>query len=269
MTIALTIKCNDGMVIAADSATTMTQMTPNGPEVLNIYDNAAKVFHLHKAIPVGAVTWGLGNIGFSSVSTLVKEFRKKITDNGDIKTESYTVEEITRLFYEFIYKEKYQNSGSQGSMGFVIGGYSSDSDLPEKWRIIIDEHGNCDGPELLADTNSSGAYWAGQPEALNRILSGFSFGLPEVLRLAGLQNNKIQEIIDLCSNHLTAPMVTPSMPIQDAIDLAEYLIDTTIKFVKYTPGHQTVGGPIEISVITRYEGFKWIKRKHFYDTKIN
>lgn len=27
---------------------------------------------------------------------------------------------------------------------------------------------------------------------------------------------------------------------------------------------KTVGGPIEIAVITKHEDFKWVKRKHFY-----
>ncbi len=59
------------------------------------------------------------------------------------------------------------------------------------------------------------------------------------------------------------------MPIQDAIDLAEFLVSATIQFVRFTPGEPTVGGPIEIATITKHEGFKWVSRKHYYDTRFN
>lgn len=66
-----------------------------------------------------------------------------------------------------------------------------------------------------------------------------------------------------------AQLVTPYMPIQDAIDLADFLVQTTIKYVQYTPGHPTVGGPTDIATITKHEGFKWIKRKHFFNVDLN
>ena len=59
------------------------------------------------------------------------------------------------------------------------------------------------------------------------------------------------------------------MPIQDAIDLAEFLVDLTIKYVRFSAGAQTVGGPIEIAAITKHEKFKWIHRKHYYDADLN
>ncbi len=50
VTIALVIKVNDGVVLAADSATTMGSVGgPDGSlQVMNIYNNANKVFNLHK-----------------------------------------------------------------------------------------------------------------------------------------------------------------------------------------------------------------------------
>jgi len=62
--------------------------------------------------------------------------------------------------------------------------------------------------------------------------------------------------MELCQKMLTVPMVTPPMPIQDAIDLAEFLVDTIVKFSKFPPGAPTVGGPTEIAAITKHEGFK-------------
>ena len=59
------------------------------------------------------------------------------------------------------------------------------------------------------------------------------------------------------------------MPIQDALDLAEFLVDLTIKVSRFIPGPAVVGGPIEVAGITKHEGFKWIKRKYYYEERLN
>jgi hypothetical protein len=59
------------------------------------------------------------------------------------------------------------------------------------------------------------------------------------------------------------------MPIQDVIDLAEFLVHSTIMFSRFAPGAPTVGGPIEIAAITKHEGFKWVQRKYYYDLRLN
>ncbi len=61
-----------------------------------------------------------------------------------------------------------------------------------------------------------------------------------------------------------------AMPIQDAIDLARYCVETTVGFVRFSVLRpKTVGGPVEIAVITKHEGFKWVQRKHFYPSVLN
>ena len=61
MTIAVSVRVNDGVVLAADSATTLIGPgSPDGGRVLNVYNNANKVFNLLKGAPIGLMTWGLG-----------------------------------------------------------------------------------------------------------------------------------------------------------------------------------------------------------------
>jgi hypothetical protein len=64
-------------------------------------------------------------------------------------------------------------------------------------------------------------------------------------------------------------MGTPMVPIQDAIDLAEYLVNATSAFAKFRRGAATVGGPVESAAITKHEGFKWVKRKHYFNSDLN
>jgi hypothetical protein len=59
------------------------------------------------------------------------------------------------------------------------------------------------------------------------------------------------------------------MPIQDAIDLVHFLIDVTCGFVRFAPGPATVAQPIDSAAITRHEGFRWVRRKHYYSSTLN
>lgn len=278
MTIAISLKVNDGLVLAADSASSILIYNPNGTSgVLNVYENANKVFNLHKEIPVGAITWGSGSIGSASTSTLVKDFRELITNHPEHKIDpnAYTVEDIVNRFYNFIYNEKYLSFFSQWnpplrpSLGFTIGGYSSGATQSEVWQINIQEGGVSAGPQKIKDFEECGADWNGVPEPISRLILGYSPHFSQILSMAGIDDKKISEIMTLAQNHLQTPMIIPAMPIQDAIDIAHFLVDLTAKYVKYDSGPPTVGGPIEIAAITKHEGFKWISRKHYFSNTFN
>lgn len=51
--------------------------------------------------------------------------------------------------------------------------------------------------------------------------------------------------------------------------MAETLVSLESFRQQVTLSHETVGGPIDVSVITRGDGFIWIKRKHYFDPKLN
>lgn len=279
MTIAISLKVNDGLVLAADSASTMILQDPatGNTGVSNVYNNANKVYCLHKELPIGAITWGSGSIGPSSIATLAKDFRKLITEEDSyiVDPENYTVEEIAHKFYKFMYVDSYlpifTTWPQKPALGFMVAGYSAKANMAEEWIIEIENGtGNCQGPKLRRGELETGVTWNGEPEALTRLLCGFGTGLPTILQGCGyLDQQQIIDIITQCRVSLQAPVVIPPMPIQDAIDLAEFLVETTINFSRFIPGPPTVGGPIEIAAITKHEGFKWVRRKHYYNVEYN
>lgn len=278
MTIAISIKVNDGIVLASDSAATLIGRDPSGrASVFNIYENADKVFNLKKGSPIGAITWGSGSIGNSSISTLVKDFRKRITNpNSDLKfnAENYGIQEVVKLFKDFFYEENYSpaykdwKKEQKPRLGFIIAGYSSGEDLAEEWRFDIIK-GECSEPQMVRKKEVAGISWNGEIEAIHRLYFGFSPGLANLLKNMGFDDKKISEVINQCRMQLRLPMVVPAMPIQDAIDLAKYLVEFTIQCSKFSPGAPVVGGPIDIAVITKHEHFKWVQRKYYYNTKFN
>ncbi|HVV76783.1 MAG TPA: hypothetical protein VHC43_12165 [Mycobacteriales bacterium] len=274
MTIAITLKVHDGVVLAADSASTLLQSSPEGVGVINVYNNANKIFNLRKGLPIGAITWGAGNLGVASTSTLAKDLRRRFTDESDewhLNPETYTIGEVAQHVKEFFFDQHYQEAFAEWpqkpELGFTIAGYSANSPLAEEYQVVIAD-GDCVGPTALRPPDDTGLTWNGNPEAITRLMFGVSTFTPQVLTTMGL-GEQAQAITDALSQQQVAPLVQAAMPIEDAADLAEFLVHATVRFVRFLPGADTVGGPIEIAAITKHEHFKWIKRKHYYSRELN
>jgi hypothetical protein len=172
--------------------------------------------------------------------------------------------------YEECYAPTFGSWASKPALGFVVGGYSTGVDLAEEWKIDIDSQGTCTGPTLLRPLDQCGLSWSGEPEAISRLILGFRPMLSSVFeKQLGVPTSQIPQAMQILTEQLQAQVVADSMPIQDALDLAHFLVDVTEKFSRYTPGAATVGGPIEIAAITKHEGFKWVNRKYYYSRELN
>ena len=63
--------------------------------------------------------------------------------------------------------------------------------------------------------------------------------------------------------------VIGSLPIEELANLAETLVMLESLKEKVTSPSESVGGPIDVAIITKHEGFVWGKRKLYFDPKIN
>jgi hypothetical protein len=281
VTIAIAAVVNEGVVLASDSATTLLGAPVGGKrDVINVYESASKVFNLYKALPIGGYTFGAGNINDASISTLAKDFRSTLMAGKPIgptrwqfKPKGYTIEEVAIAARQFLYEDRYLPVYGTGTdkpeLGFNVAGYSSGSDHAEVWAIAVDSTGACAAPTPVRKANETGLAWAGQPEAISRLVIGIATGLPDSLAKIGVPAADVPAAIAVIKNDLEIPVVPPAMPIQDVIELARFLVHATVMFTKFAPGPSTVGGPIEIATITKHEGFKWVQRKHYYDATLN
>lgn len=272
MTIAISLHVNDGIVLASDSAASVWARGPDQKTigVVNVYNHADKVFNLCKEFPIGAITWGSGSIGNSSISTLLKDFRRQVTPTLD--QDAYTIEEVTGLFADFVYSQNYvpafKDWEQKPDLGFMVGGYSAKKDYAEEWKFDI-IGGTITGPYKVRGENETGMTWNGESEAITRLYFGHGAGLPTILSNAGIDKPKLEEIMQLINQHLAVPFVVAPMPIQDAIDIAAFFVNLTVEFSRFKPGAPTVGGPVDIASITKHEGFKWVRRKHYYQSNLN
>jgi hypothetical protein len=279
LTIAISLKVNDGLVLASDSASTLVNQQ-NGL-VVNVYNNANKIFNLRKGFPIGAVTWGAGAIGSAAISTLAKDLRRRFSGDDQTHTDwriegnNYSIQQVAERLRAFMYEELYvpafANQPTKPELGFAVVGYSSGGAIAEGYNVFIDNQGQCAAPAIRHPTNAgSHIAWNGQAEAIARLILGFSQALRVVLEQdLAVPVAQIQQAIDVIQSKLATPLVEPAMPIQDAIDLAAFLVDMTIKYQRFMPGADTVGGPIELAAITKHEGFKWVRRKHYFQAELN
>jgi hypothetical protein len=75
-----------------------------------------------------------------------------------------------------------------------------------------------------------------------------------------LDAQQVQAMIQAL-NPLQMQIPLAGMPLQDCVNLAIFFIRTTIMAQRLTVGIRGCGGPIDVAIITRRDGFKIIQRK--------
>jgi hypothetical protein len=60
-----------------------------------------------------------------------------------------------------------------------------------------------------------------------------------------------------------------SLPIGELGAVAETFLGASQLLKRVSPELETVGGPVDVAVISKGDGFVWIKRKHYFDESIN
>ncbi|MBS1914929.1 MAG: hypothetical protein JST87_01560 [Bacteroidetes bacterium] len=262
MSIVAAIKVYDGVVLGADSATTITgSVIPGNQQIVKSYQNAQKIFQIAD-LKVGVLTYGLGNIGNRSMASIISEFSKKIRKDGVV---DIGVKKVAEMFFEYIrdiYQEAFKNVTNptpipvqgQFQLGFYIGGYSDDNPLASEWEFVLPGDKTI---RKVRDENQFGASWRGQSLPFFRLHMGFDPRILDVLT----QKFKlpVEEVAKIAKNFETKVQYV-GMPLQDAVDFMEYILKTTINYSKFEIGIPVCSEPIDIAVITT-KGFTSIKYK--------
>lgn len=100
-------------------------------------------------------------------------------------------------------------------------------------------------------------------------------------------DERIEQAIDILGQNLpinilsnfnkiqSQKYITPLLEMVDDLDksqmaeLAETLVNLTLFKRKMSMDTDTVGGPIDVAIISKGEGFIWIKRKHYFKLDLN
>jgi len=95
------------------------------------------------------------------------------------------------------------------------------------------------------------------------------------LRLKRISTKIIDEFAKAITKYRQDNYIDPTLGIvgvlskNDLAEMAESLVHLTSLKRKYSPQSETVGGPIDVAVISKGDGFVWIKRKLYFDKEMN
>lgn len=269
MSIIVSVKIHDGIVLAADSATTFFFKDGSPGQ---IYEHVNKIVNVVKGAPVGVMTCGAGGVGNASIATLLKDFRCRLASDDErwrLDRNTYTISEISTRLRDF-FCERANEVQFKGQLMLRVCGYSASRPLPEVWQVLLNDC-DCPDPTAVQVENDIGPLWNGESEALDRILLGTGSHISSALAEAlGLNSEQAAEAATKLLPKLYQALILPAAPVQDAIDLARFMVETTKGFIRFSINKvKTVDGLVEIAAITKHEGFKWVQRKHFYSPSLN
>lgn len=268
MSIMCCIYVPEGIVMAADSRLTRTKPTKN-PVVLpsvddpstktvfisettyTLSDNTQKVL-LIKKVNVGVSFCGNAIIDGMTVADFIRRFEIEKVSTLD------TTEEVARKLSEY-----YKGNGTH----FFVCGYNED--IPFVYDVI-------NGYTRSNISTSTIKKAAPKDVANDGGVQEQEIGVPENLLLKNVDETDTSEAPVITFGALWAGQKTAitkivnnspilnadwkTMPLKDAVDFAEFLIDTTIKYERFCDDIQTCGGDIDILVITKDEAF-WKQHK--------
>lgn len=75
----------------------------------------------------------------------------------------------------------------------------------------------------------------------------------------------VQKLWDIGRENPRFAFKYPLFSLQDAIDLSEYLITATSTFQRFANEVPTVGGEVDIALLTPFHNFQWIRRKELME----
>ena len=288
MSLIVSVYSSEGIVMASDSRTSFNSVQqilgqnvrlPSG----HYFDTVDKTFVTVNNC--GISTCGDGSINKKPISGIIKNFSKNIVLPTD------TVHETASKLLTFI-----QQLNTNTNIIFHVYGFDLDNSgnkIINGFRIYT-----LNGKIVqITNPGGAGAAWDGETAVMTRLIKNIYISD----NVKDIPNNStlflpttIQGTLQPTVNPTTLqPVANPSNPqplqlpasilipkagltsypnqnipwelmsIQDAIDFAEYAIKTTIDTMKFTATNKTVGGPIDILVITP-DRAKWIKKKKSY-----
>ena len=230
MTLIVSVLVEDCIVLAGDSVSTLTTRAPQEtpePEPIKTFPNMQKIFPFYDNFGIGA--WGHGSFNGRSLGFRLRALEDNFTAEGRcFNTVNEVVQAISEKLLHLAFEDEWYDDNP---FGFYVAGYTGQSATVAKFQYDEEE-----GP-AISSCDSFGSYAACETSVVDCI--------KELYR----------QVVD----HGSPPFGQFSL--QTAIDYALFLIRTTIEFQKFSSKVATVGGAIDVAVVTRLDGFRWIQRQ--------
>ena len=213
---------------------------------------------------------------------------------ADFPINAKTKEEMINLFLLDIEKAEIGSWWSYQS-GIVFSGYGDKEIFPSVIEFsLLGRLGknilrnNIKVTDVISDSTACISPFA-QPNVINTFIRGIAPDFKDMifnelealvsgtLNIVGKKHteelNKLKDelkskIEDFQHQHFSQPIlsIVDSLPKSNLADMAEALINLTALRQQVSTEAQTVGGPTDVALITKMDGFVWIKKKQLFQS---
>ena len=233
MSFLIAVYVNEGIVLASDRRTTYTNTQEEGRKIIqrigiHSTDSTDKTFLCPNS--AGIATCGEASLLGKPITGYIQEMiRSKITPDCDVT-------DIPDIIIDY-----FSAFNDRPKTRFLIAGYSlKANEIKQKvYKLNLETN----YVEEI-DASNQGATWDGETLTLTRLIQPVAIMSPE----GQYQNLPFEEIL---WNYFT---------LQDAVDFARYAVETTIRTMRFKNVVETVGGQVDILVITPGET-KWLQKE--------
>jgi len=255
VSLVVSLRVPDGIVVAADSLTTSQNLiefvardinlecanckeTIRGQEIelppipipFSASSYTQKLLPIHKRYAISA--FGKGVLNNKSMYYHVKQFERLAGRDALVETFNCFIRYLeAELLLEYPqYRE--EAPADWHPIGFHINGFENDSQklAGVTYELFIGRD------NIIQRRDNIGCTIGGEMKVVHKLWE------------LAKEDKRVQFKYGLLS-------------LQDAIDLSIFFINTTSTFQRFTNEVQTVGGEIDIALLTPFHGFQWIKRK--------
>jgi hypothetical protein len=242
VTAAVIICVAGGVVLAADSRSSICEDTTRGRRVLTTHDGAHKVVSWGRAL--GAVCVGAGSIGGLPLDGLMRQALTRAQALAGPEAACWTLSE---RFADDLRAPALPAHNAKPTFSVLIAGYARTDRLPSCWRL------ECTNGVLAAPVKETGRLvWAGDgAEPITRLVQGHGTPAAKALGQAGLDADQSRLALRRIADRCAWDPVHPELPLKDAADLARGLIHTCATVARFSPTTGTVGGRIVVKTLIR------------------
>lgn len=232
MSFLIAVHVNEGIVLASDRRTTYSQTSnENGQQVVKFGVHTTNSTDKTFVCPNGA---GISTCGDASLlgKPITGYIQEMIRSGISVDTKT---SDIPQIIIDYFYgKTIVPNSN------FIVAGYDTveDKKVQKLFKVRLADK----NIEEIA-TDSQGASWDGETLTLTRLIQDVA--------VKDIKGALLWLHDDILWNYFT---------LQDAIDFARFTVETTINTMHFKNVVETVGGNVDILVVTPEET-KWIQKE--------
>lgn len=235
MSFVITVYVPTGIVMASDSRQSITieAKAPDGtplPRIETVSSDFVYKTFLLETQQVGINSYGDTLLAKTTIDSHIKRFSEEMVEDKDDVI--IVADKLIKFF---------RRDFPEADTSFHVAGFKKKDkkSIPHVFRCHVGKN-TIERPNLEPKTDNVvyGASWGGQADVISSLMQATP-GRPK------------------------APIVWDAMTIQDAIDFAIYAVRTTIDTMRFQARSKSVGGPVDVLLITPDEPARWIQRKRY------